>query len=110
MVNTAWSLARWTSEHPDFDLALNIGIAGSYRRDLALGDVVQIVQDSYAELGADSPEGFLGLEDLGFPLMKLAGGENVYNTLHNPHGLTPPPESLACGLSRLTVSRNSTWD
>lgn len=83
MVNTAWTLARWAAVHPDFDRALHLGIAGSYRRDWPLGQVVQVVEDSFPELGADAPGGFLDLEQLGFPLWERPG-QPLYNTLRNP--------------------------
>lgn len=83
MVNTAWTLGRWTQLQPDFDKALNIGIAGSYRRDWALGTVVQCTSDCFAEMGASSPEGFLDMKQLGFPIMEWAGSP-IYNSLKNP--------------------------
>ncbi len=83
MVNTAWSLAAWSSKKTRFDLGINLGIAGAYDPDLALGQVVEIIEDSFAEMGADSPEGFLSLDELGFPLLTTSTGPS-YNTLRNP--------------------------
>ena len=85
MVNTAWSLARWTGQHPGFERAINLGIAGSYDRELALGSVVECETDCFSELGAESPGGFLDLRDLGFVLHQPSqGGAAWSNTLRNP--------------------------
>lgn len=47
-----------------FDLCLNIGICGSFNRNLSLGDLVNIYDDSLAEIGAEDNENFLSLEEL----------------------------------------------
>jgi futalosine hydrolase len=47
-----------------FDLCLNIGICGSFNRNLSLGDVVNIYDDTLSELGAEDNNNFLCLEDL----------------------------------------------
>ncbi len=81
-VNTAWTLAsHWASRTPD--LAIHFGIAGSFSGEMALGTVVEIVQDSFADLGADSPEGFIGLETMGFPLF-VQEKKQWYNSLEQP--------------------------
>lgn len=48
-----------------YDLALQIGIAGSYDRQLNLGEVVYVEREWMADLGADAPDGFLSVFDLG---------------------------------------------
>lgn len=57
-----------------YDLVINAGIAGSFDRALPLGAVVQVVSDSFADLGAESGaedgEEFLDIFRLG-----LAGTE-----------------------------------
>ncbi|MEM9984296.1 MAG: hypothetical protein AAF804_04310, partial [Bacteroidota bacterium] len=55
MVNTAWTLAAWHSHMTDCEVGINLGIAGAYDPNLALGQVVEIVKDSFPEMGADSP-------------------------------------------------------
>ena len=83
MVNTAFQLGKYFSQHKP-DLAINLGIAGSFSRDFALGEVLEIVEDQFSELGAEDGENFLDLEAMGFPLFEK-GGKKHYNSLLNPH-------------------------
>ncbi len=48
------------------DLCINVGIAGAYPGDLAIGDVVHVTSEVIADLGAEDANGtFLTLETLG---------------------------------------------
>ncbi|MEI6575053.1 MAG: futalosine hydrolase [Bacteroidota bacterium] len=58
MVATAF----WTGKTLQFykpDLAVNIGIAGSFDRSLAIGEVVNIMEDCFSEMGAQDGSKFL---------------------------------------------------
>ncbi|MGY4538047.1 futalosine hydrolase [Mucilaginibacter sp. UYNi724] len=70
MVATAFALGRELAAN-QYDLAINLGIAGSFDRDIALGDVVEITEDTIAELGAQDDETFLPIAEMGF-------GESVF--------------------------------
>lgn len=83
MVNTALWMGRQIIQS-DYELALNLGIAGSFGEHPGIGEVVEVKEDIYAELGADSPAGFLDLEALGFPAWQN-GSLPGYNRLSNPH-------------------------
>jgi futalosine hydrolase len=83
MVNTAWHLGRYLREQTP-DWAINFGIAGSFVRTHGLGEVVEIREDIFGELGAAAPEGSLDLEGLGFPLFEKEGNR-FYNRLQNPY-------------------------
>jgi futalosine hydrolase len=50
-----------------YDLALNLGVCGSFDPMLGPGTVVHVVIDRIAELGAEDGERFLTLADLGLP-------------------------------------------
>ena len=65
MVATAFALGKHLATNR-YDLVLNIGIAGSFDRNIALGEVVEIVEDHFSELGAEDDEAFLPIETLGF--------------------------------------------
>lgn len=65
MVATAFALGRELATN-QYDLAINLGIAGSFDRDIALGDVVEITEDTIAELGAEDDESFLPISQMGF--------------------------------------------
>jgi futalosine hydrolase len=63
MVATAtWCSRALTRER--YDLALNLGVCGSFDRTLPLGTVVHVVTDRLAELGAEDGESFLTIQQL----------------------------------------------
>ena len=72
MVATAFSLGKHLATH-HYDLIINLGIAGSFDRDIGFGEVVEVIQDRLSELGAEDDEAFLSIEALGF-------GESIFNT------------------------------
>lgn len=63
MVATAAWCSRALSEN-SFDLALNLGVCGSFDRSLEPGHVVHVVTDRLAELGAEDREEFLTVQQL----------------------------------------------
>lgn len=64
MVNTALRLTE-TVIKQNFDLAINIGIAGSYDPKFSIGDVVQVSEDCIAWFGAEDHDHFLSAENMG---------------------------------------------
>ena len=48
-----------------YDLALNVGVCGSFRTSMPAGTVVHIVADQMPELGAQDGESFLPIQQLG---------------------------------------------
>lgn len=63
VATAAWCAATLsTTSH---DLALNLGVCGSFDGDLAPGTVVHVAADRIAELGAEDGERFLTVHDLG---------------------------------------------
>jgi futalosine hydrolase len=48
-----------------YDLALNLGICGSFDPAVSLGTVVHVVSDGMPELGAEDGDTFLSIDDLG---------------------------------------------
>jgi futalosine hydrolase len=73
MTATAFALGRHLAAN-QYDLAVNLGIAGSFDRSFALGDVVEITEDTFAELGAEDGDEFIPIEKLGF-------GRNTYQSI-----------------------------
>ncbi|MEO0581804.1 MAG: futalosine hydrolase [Bacteroidota bacterium] len=66
MVNTGLLMGHYLAVyHPD--VILHVGIGGSFDRSVPLGSVVYLTEDVYADMGADSPDGFLHLQEMGFP-------------------------------------------
>ncbi|HZX59400.1 MAG TPA: futalosine hydrolase [Mucilaginibacter sp.] len=79
MVATAFALGKHLAIN-SYDLAINLGIAGSFDRNIALGEVVEVVEDHLSELGAEDNEAFLTIDELGF-------GEGVFKSTANPTNL-----------------------
>ncbi len=65
MVATAFALGGQLA-NASYDLAINLGIAGSLDRSIALGEVVEVTDDTFIELGAEDDECFITLDELGF--------------------------------------------
>jgi futalosine hydrolase len=64
-VNTAIKLTS-RLENVSYDLVLNAGICGSFRKDIEPGTAVNIISETWGDLGADDKGTFLDLFDLGF--------------------------------------------
>jgi len=65
MVATAFAMGKHLADN-DYELVINLGIAGSFDRNIALGEVVQVKEDTFAELGAEDGNKFLTIDQLGF--------------------------------------------
>jgi futalosine hydrolase len=76
MVATAFALGTHLAANK-YDLVINLGIAGSFDRSIALGEVVEIIEDTFSELGAEDDDCFLSLTTLGF-------GEITYKPKGHP--------------------------
>jgi futalosine hydrolase len=63
MVPTAFWMAN-TMSQKSYQLALNIGICGSFNESISLGEVVNVTTDCFSEMGAEDGEGFLAMADL----------------------------------------------
>lgn len=74
MVATSFALGKHMATN-QYDLAINLGIAGSFDRNIALGDVVEINEDTLVELGAEDDDEFIPIDKLGF-------GESVFRSTY----------------------------
>lgn len=64
-VATAWSMNNWITVNGKPDLAINCGIAGSYKEEFVPGDVVMPVSDCFADAGIEDGDNFLTLQEAG---------------------------------------------
>lgn len=64
MVAAGVSVAEALAVHKP-DAVVHAGVAGSFDRNLSLGDVVVIVEDGFPELGAQDGDAFLPLVEMG---------------------------------------------
>lgn len=98
MVATAYALGRELATN-SYDVAINLGIAGSFDRGIALGEVVEVVTDTLAEMGAEDDTAFLPIYQMGF-------GESRFAATYQPHALTLPPAKKVSGITVNTVHGN----
>ncbi len=63
VATAAWSSRVCAGQR--YDLALNLGVCGSFDRALAPGAVVHVISDCLAELGAEDDDRFVTIQDLG---------------------------------------------
>lgn len=89
MVATAYSLTRALASGR-YNYVLNVGIAGSLDQDRALGEVVEVIEDVFSELGAEDNETFLSIDELGFGQGSWAAQspEGIATLLPQVKGLT----------------------
>ena len=64
-ISTAWSVKQWLSVNGKPDLAINGGIAGSYKENIEIGSVVMPVTDCFADAGIEDGDNFLTLSEAG---------------------------------------------
>ncbi|OYT14218.1 MAG: futalosine hydrolase [Bacteroidetes bacterium 4572_114] len=69
MVAKAYQLGRYLQKGK-YDLALNVGIAGSFNKETPIGSVVNVVQDRFAEMGAQDGDDFIGIAEMNFEEFK----------------------------------------
>lgn len=70
MVNTAYYLGRYS--HNLYDYIINAGICGAFNRSIKIGEVVNVVEDSFSEMGAEDDKGFIKYVDLNL------GGKTIF--------------------------------
>jgi futalosine hydrolase len=95
--------AAWCSRalaQTTYDLALNLGVCGSFDEFIEPGTVVHIVSDRLAELGAEDGDRFLSLEQLKLP------GESEFLNLDPPSNLGLEQLPAVTGITVNTVHGN----
>lgn len=65
MVNTALQMGNIFAWE-EYDLAINAGIAGSFRKEISIGQVVNIISDCYADFGVMNKNRFQTFFETGF--------------------------------------------
>jgi len=57
MLNTAINLTKELNNN-DYDLVINMGVAGSFSNEIKIGDVVEVVEDYFSEIGFEDGDSF----------------------------------------------------
>jgi len=64
-IATAWAMKQWISVNEKPHLAINAGIAGSFKDEFGIGDVVMPVSDCFADAGIEDGDNFHTLAEAG---------------------------------------------
>ena len=64
MTNTALQLGKYFGAGNKPDLAINLGLAGSFFKDIRIKQVVNVTSDHFSELGAEDGDDFLPIDAL----------------------------------------------
>jgi futalosine hydrolase len=103
MVATTYALTKHFQSN-EYDLVLQVGVAGSYDTNLKLGDLVFVTSDQYGDFGAEDHDQYLDIFDMGL-LDKNADpftDGRLFTTLLPVHNHIKLPQ--VCGLTVNTVS------
>ena len=65
MISTIYHLAK-KLHAAKYDLAINSGIAGSFSKKIPLGNVVNVTQECFSELGAEDDKNFIHITEMKF--------------------------------------------
>ena len=84
MVNTAINLTKELIKS-DYDLVINMGIAGSFSDDVKIGDVVEVVEDTFSEIGFEDGDKFSEFTDF---RIKTAYSVKSKTNLRKAKGIT----------------------
>jgi futalosine hydrolase len=93
MVATAYATGKEFATN-NYDLALNLGVAGSFSRRLEIGEVMQITTDVFSELGAEDDEEFISLDELEL-------GETLFNGSDDPKFHTSLKKATAITVNKV---------
>ena len=66
MTATAYALGKALAQNSEISLVINVGIGGTFDKDIQLGSVVSIHSDTFYELGAEDGDEFIPIDELGF--------------------------------------------
>jgi futalosine hydrolase len=90
MVNTAINLTKELVGN-NFDFVVNMGIAGSFSSDILIGDVVEVVEDKFSEIGFENGVSFSEFSELNVKTSYEIKGETTLRkvksiTVNTVHG------------------------
>lgn len=102
IARSTFSIAQALLTH-HYDFVIQLGVAGSYSSEINVGEVLWITRDTFSDLGADTKNGFLSLQELNL------AAEN-FEVSFNAHLLKniPQPNNLikATAITSDTIHNN----
>lgn len=114
MTATAYALGKHLSKK--YNLVLNLGIAGCFDRNIALGTILNITEDIFAELGAEDDKHLLSIEEIGLGKSRYYAFNNLLSdsvarlqkvrgiTVNRVHGRETSISAIKTLLSPVTES------
>ena len=103
MVATAIELSKKLMEN-DYDLVINAGIAGSFNRTLEIGQLVEVVQDTFSEIGAQNGNQFLSSKEIGLDVKDTLHGNDA-SIVKVMYRLNPQIETMEGAAFFMTCQR-----
>ena len=90
MVNTAINLTKELVEN-EYDIVVNMGVSGSFSSDILIGDVVEVVEDNFSEIGFENGVSFSEFSELNVKTSYEIKGETTLRkvksiTVNTVHG------------------------
>ena len=98
-VNTTRALAT-----ADYSLVINVGIAGGFPGKAEVGSLVVATEIVSADLGAETPEGFKSLDDLGFGSTRIRTEEGLVDKVTSALRIAKLPVNIGPVLTVSTVT------
>ena len=91
MINTAINLTKELNNN-DYDLVINMGVAGCFLNEIKTGDVVEVVEDCFSEIGFENGESFLEFSDFDIKIKYKVEGKTSLRkvkgvTVNTVHGI-----------------------
>lgn len=105
MVATAFSLGKLLDRN-NYNLILNLGIAGCFDSAEPLGKLYSITNDSFADFGAEDKDNFLSIEEMGFGKQTFVGKTTLKLDLPEATGITV---NTISGNAKTIAHRKSRW-
>ncbi|WP_432980872.1 futalosine hydrolase [Dactylosporangium sp. CA-233914] len=78
---TAQFMSMAAQDGAPFDVVLSAGIAGGFAGRVEIGGLVVATESIAADLGADGPDGFQSVDELGFGSSRIDGDARLLRTL-----------------------------
>lgn len=99
IVATVFELTK-TLLNSDYSLVINAGIAGSFNESIQTGEVIQVTEDCFADLGAEEGNDFLHISEMGFTMQ-----DDAFTRFFFPVGTGQSPPTALKKAKGITVNK-----
>ncbi len=99
IVATVFELSKALIEK-NYNLVINAGIAGSFRKDIQIGETVEVAEECFADLGVEDEENFIHISEMGFELTDVA-----FRNFYFPVSVNPVVETGLRKVRAVTVNK-----